>query len=166
MAHRFSVTTGATVLVQREMENWRRVVSYLKQWDLVGDCRAVFRFWRACSSLRSRSAKISRWRPAACFQKRLFRFRKIVSATGKTPSDGCSASPTDPKQLCLRPDAREESQPSAQRSSAASRSLSCIALDPLTTVVALYLNRHRQKPGGQDLDLQPDLFILESPGSR
>ena len=50
----------------------------------------------------------------ACFQKRLFRSRKIVSATGKRPSDGCGASRTDPKQLCLQPDAREESLPSAQ----------------------------------------------------
>src|SRR4029077_13966169 len=50
----------------------------------------------------------------ACFQKRLFRSRKIVSATGKIPSGGCDASRTNPKQLCLRPDAREESLPSAQ----------------------------------------------------
>jgi hypothetical protein len=50
----------------------------------------------------------------ACFQKRLFRSRKIVSATGKIPSGGCGASRTDLKQLCLRPDAREESLPSAQ----------------------------------------------------
>jgi hypothetical protein len=37
----------------------------------------------------------------ACFQKRLFRSRKIVSATGKTPSGGCRASRTDPKQLAF-----------------------------------------------------------------
>ena len=33
--------------------------------DLARDCRLIFRFWRASSSLRSRSAKMSRWRPAS-----------------------------------------------------------------------------------------------------
>src|SRR5690349_24847299 len=50
----------------------------------------------------------------ACFQKPLFRSRKIVSATDKTPSGGCGASRTDPKRLCLRPDARAGWRPSAQ----------------------------------------------------
>ena len=31
--------------------------------DLARDCRLIFRFWRASSSLRSRSAKMSRWAP-------------------------------------------------------------------------------------------------------
>src|SRR5258708_38886951 len=39
---------------------------------------------------------------------RSFRSRKIVSATGKTPSGGCDACRTDQKRLCLQSDAREE----------------------------------------------------------
>src|SRR5260370_32162480 len=50
----------------------------------------------------------------ACFQKRLFRSRKIVSATGKTPSGGSDTCRTDPKRLCLRSDARAGSRPSVQ----------------------------------------------------
>src|SRR5260370_20369827 len=50
----------------------------------------------------------------ACFQKRLFRSRKIVSAIGKIPSGGCGASRTDPKQLCLQQDAPAGWRPSVQ----------------------------------------------------
>ena len=32
--------------------------------DWVRECRLIFRFWRASSSLQSRSVKILRWRPA------------------------------------------------------------------------------------------------------
>jgi hypothetical protein len=64
------------------MENWRRVAIYSKQWYLVRDCHLVFRFWRASSSLRSRSTKISRWGRRARIEKTLHSLRFIDDKDG------------------------------------------------------------------------------------